>query len=134
MDKKILLTLSLALIAIVMASAVSADENVTIDGIDFNIPDGYVEDVTEEIVNETETDEDGTYVTNGKFYDEPYVAGLDAEFIQGFSHAFYIASKITPKQCELIGSNGNNSCIWLNGAEGEVCCFRTALAEGVEKC
>ena len=69
MDKKILLTLSLALIAIVMASAVSADENVTIDGIDFNIPDGYIEDVTGEIVNETETDEDGSYVTNGKFFD-----------------------------------------------------------------
>ena len=44
MNKKIVLTLSLALIAIVMASAVSADENVTIDGIDFNIPDGYIED------------------------------------------------------------------------------------------
>lgn len=69
MNKKIVLTLSLALIAIVMASAVSADENVTIDGIDFNIPDGYIEDVQSEIINETETDEGLTYVSNAKCYD-----------------------------------------------------------------
>lgn len=69
MTKKILLALSLALIAIVMASAVSADEKVTIDGIDFNIPEGYTEDVDSEVVNETETDDGVTYVSNGKFFD-----------------------------------------------------------------
>ena len=69
MNKKIVLTLSLALIAIVMASAVSADEKVTIDGIDFNIPEGYTEDVDSEVVNETETDDGVTYVSNGKFFD-----------------------------------------------------------------
>ena len=69
MNKKIILTLSLALIAIVMASAVSADENVTIDGITFNIPDGYIEDVDSEIVNQTESDEGVTYVSNAKSYD-----------------------------------------------------------------
>ncbi|WP_406533824.1 hypothetical protein [Methanobrevibacter sp.] len=69
MNKKIVLALSLALIAIVMASAVSADENVTIDGIDFNIPDGYTEDVDAEIVNETETDEGMTYISNAKAYE-----------------------------------------------------------------
>lgn len=69
MTKKILLALSLALMAIVMASAVSADEKVTIDGIDFNIPEGYTEDVDSEVVNETETDDGVTYVSNGKFFD-----------------------------------------------------------------
>ena len=69
MTKKILWALSLALIAIVMASAVSADEKVTIDGIDFNIPEGYTEDVDSEVVNETETDDGVTYVSNGKFFD-----------------------------------------------------------------
>lgn len=70
MTKKILLALSLALIAIVMASAVSADEKVTIDGIDFNIPEGYTEDVDSAVVNETETDDGVTYVSNGKFFDD----------------------------------------------------------------
>ena len=70
MTKKILLALSLALIAIVMASAVSADEKVTIDGIDFNIPEGYTEDVDSAVVNETETDDGVPYVSNGKFFDD----------------------------------------------------------------
>ena len=70
MSKKILLVLSLALIALVMASAVSADEKVTIDGIDFNIPEGYTEDVDSAVVNETETDDGVTYVSNGKFFDD----------------------------------------------------------------
>ena len=69
MNKNIVLVLSLALIAIVMASAVSADENVTIDGIDFNIPDGYTEDVDAQIVNETDTDEGMTYISNAKAYE-----------------------------------------------------------------
>lgn len=52
-----------------MASAVSADENVTIDGIDFNIPEGYTEDVDAQIVNETDTDEGMTYISNAKAYE-----------------------------------------------------------------
>ena len=54
----------------------------------------------------------GMLYANGKFYDEPYVAGLDGEHLQGFSHAFYIASNINSRHCDLIGSNGNNSCIF----------------------
>ena len=69
MNKKIILTLSLALIAIVMATAVSADENITIDGIAFNIPDGYTEDIDSEIVNETDTEDGVNYVSNGKLYE-----------------------------------------------------------------
>lgn len=69
MNKNIVLALSLVLITIVMASAVSADENVTIDGIDFNIPDGYTEDVDAQIVNETDTDEGMTYISNAKAYE-----------------------------------------------------------------
>lgn len=52
-----------------MASAASADENVTIDGIDFNVPDGFTEDLDEAIVNETDTDNGMTYISNGKCYD-----------------------------------------------------------------
>ena len=69
MNKKILLTLSLALIAIVMASAVSADENVTIDGITFNIPDGYTEDADEAVVNETVSEDGVEYVSNSKLFE-----------------------------------------------------------------
>lgn len=68
MNKKILLALSLALIAIIMASAVSAEEKVTISGIDFNIPDGYTEDVKQEIVNQTDTSSGMTSISNGKLY------------------------------------------------------------------
>lgn len=69
MNKKIILTLSLALIAIVMASAVSADENVTIEGITFNIPDGYTEDVDSETINQTTTDEGKTFTSSSKSFD-----------------------------------------------------------------
>ena len=69
MNRKIILTLSLALIAIVMASAASADENVTIDGIDFNIPDGFTEDVDEAIINETNSEHKVSFVSNAKVYE-----------------------------------------------------------------
>lgn len=67
--RKALVVLSLALIAVVMASAVSADEKVTIDGIDFNVPDGYTEDLSNEIINETNSTDGVTYVNNGKLFE-----------------------------------------------------------------
>ena len=81
MNKKIILGLSLVLVAVIAMGSVSAfdlgsmlggeeNETVTIDGIDFNIPDGYTEDPKEATINETNEQSGITYITNGKVYEK----------------------------------------------------------------
>ena len=81
MNKKTIFGISLILIAIFAIGSVSAldfgsilggeeNETVTIDGIEFNIPDGFVEDTDHETVNETNQEGAVTYVTNGKLYEK----------------------------------------------------------------
>ncbi len=109
MNKKILLTLSLALIAIVMATAVSADENVTIDGIAFNIPDGYTEDIDSEIVNETDSDDGVNYVTNGKLYE-------NGNNIMTITVSTYDGVNATEK----VLSSMNGEDLKINNTEGKI--------------
>lgn len=45
-------------------------KNVTIGGIDFNIPDGFSEDADEEIVNESNVKSGITYFTNSKLFEK----------------------------------------------------------------
>lgn len=95
MNKKIILGISLVLIAVMAIGAVSAfdlgsllggddaeDQTVTIDGIDFNIPAGFVEDPNEATVNETNEISGITYITNGKLYEKngTFVALLVADY------------------------------------------------------
>lgn len=81
MNKKIFFTLLVLLIAAVGLTCVSAfdlgfldssDENetVTIDGIDFNVPNGFEEDPDYEYVNETSSSGAVTYVMNGKTFEK----------------------------------------------------------------
>lgn len=81
MNKKTILGLSLLLIAIFAIGSVSAfdfgsilggEENktVTIDGVDFNIPEGFKEDPNHETVNQTNQQGTITYITNGKLYEK----------------------------------------------------------------
>jgi hypothetical protein len=81
MNKKIILGLSLVLVAVIAMGSVSAfdlgsmlggeeNETVTIDGIDFNIPDGFTEDPKEATINETNEQSGITYITNGKVYEK----------------------------------------------------------------
>ena len=81
MDKKIIFGLSLVIIAVIAIGSASAvdfgsilggeeNETVTIDGIDFNIPDGFKEDPDEAIVNDTKEQSGITYVNNGKLYEK----------------------------------------------------------------
>ena len=98
MNKKIILGLSLVLIAIMAIGSVSAfdlgsilggddedvaeNETVTIDGIDFNIPAGFTEDPQHATVNEQKEVSGITYVTNGKLYEnnDTIVALLVADY------------------------------------------------------
>lgn len=78
MNKKILFAVCLAILAVFAIGSVSAfdlgflsggsEEIVTIDGIDFKIPDGFSEDTDEEIVNETSVQSGVSYLTNSKYY------------------------------------------------------------------
>ena len=93
MNKKIIFGVSLVLIAIMAIGSASAfdlssllggggNETVTIDGIDFNIPEGFTEDPDEATVNETNEQSGITYITNGKLYEKDgiYVALLVADY------------------------------------------------------
>lgn len=80
LNKKILFTLSLVILAIFAIGSVSAldlgflsgdsEQTVTIDGIDFKIPDGFSEDTSEEVVNESNVQSGVTYFTNSKLFEK----------------------------------------------------------------
>lgn len=75
LKRKILFTLlvvSLAIVAIGCASAALFDnENkVTIDGIDFNVPDGYKEDTNYQTINEVKNKGGVQYTVNGKVFEK----------------------------------------------------------------
>ena len=81
LNRKRILAVALLLIAIMAIGSASAfdldsifggeeNETVTIDGIDFNIPEGFTEDPNHETVNETNDQGSITYVTNGKLYEK----------------------------------------------------------------
>ena len=94
MNKKVIIALSLVLIAVMAIGSASAfdlgsllgggDENetVTIGGIDFNIPAGFTEDTNESTLDEMNEVSGITYTTNGKLYekDDTYVALLVADY------------------------------------------------------
>lgn len=81
MNRKTILAISLLVIAVFAVGSVSAldfgsilggeeNETVTIDGIDFNIPAGFTEDPSHEVVNET-VDEGATpFISNGKLFEK----------------------------------------------------------------
>lgn len=76
MNKKIFFSILMVLIAIVGMSSVSAvggnsqNETVTIEGIDFNIPKGFKENTSLEIVNESDSNGVVSYVMNGKSFEK----------------------------------------------------------------
>ena len=80
MNRKILFTLSLLILAIFAIGSVSAldfgflsgdsEQTVTIDGIDFKIPDGFTEDADEEVINESNVQSGITYLTNSKLFEK----------------------------------------------------------------
>ena len=71
MKKKILVLLGIfAIVMIGCAYAAdstdSLNNTITVSGINFTIPEGMTENVTEEVVNKTDADENYTFVTNSK--------------------------------------------------------------------
>ncbi|MDO5831516.1 MAG: hypothetical protein Q4Q14_01650 [Methanobrevibacter sp.] len=75
MNKKILALLSIFAIVMIGCayaadSTESANNTVTISGINFTIPEGMTENVAEEIINETGTDDDYTFLTNSKTFED----------------------------------------------------------------
>ena len=69
MKRKIIF--ALAVVAVVMASIsfVSAAENVTVDGIDFNVPDGFSENKSLETVNNKSSVFTIEYISNGMVFE-----------------------------------------------------------------
>ena len=70
MDKKIFFALAILAAVLVSATFVCAGESVEIDGIKFNIPDGYKEDADYATVDEVNNKDGVEYVTNGKLYEK----------------------------------------------------------------
>ena len=72
--------MSLVILAIFAIGSVSAldlgflsgdsEQTVTIDGIDFKIPDGFSEDSDEEVINESNVQSGITYLTNSKLFEK----------------------------------------------------------------
>ncbi|WP_405267664.1 hypothetical protein [Methanobrevibacter sp.] len=58
------------------------NQTVTIDGIDFNVPDGFIEDPNHATVNEQKEQSGVTYITNGKVFEkgDTVVALLVADY------------------------------------------------------
>lgn len=71
MDRKII-ALLIFLTIVCATSAVSAEDlkNVTISDVTFNIPDGFSEDKSNEIINETVSESGVTYVQNAKLFEK----------------------------------------------------------------
>lgn len=93
--KRKILAISIVLIGVMAIAAVSAldladtfDENttknqtITIEGIEFNVPEGFIEDPNHEIVNETKETFGVKYTNNGKLFEknDTYVSLLVADY------------------------------------------------------
>lgn len=68
MNKKVLIVLSLFAV-VMIGCAYAADDTVEIAGINFTVPEGFTEDVSDEIVNESGSDDGYNYVTNSKSFE-----------------------------------------------------------------
>ena len=68
MNKKALIVLSLFAV-VMIGCAYAADDTVEIAGINFTVPEGFTEDVSDEIVNESGSDDGYNYVTNSKSFE-----------------------------------------------------------------
>ena len=73
MNKKIFLVLSLFAVLMIGCAYASdsSDSNVVeISGVNFTIPEGFTEDVSEAVVNESGSDDGYNYVTNSKSFED----------------------------------------------------------------
>ena len=72
MNKKIFIVLSLFAVVMIGCAyaADSSDSNVVeVSGINFTVPEGFTEDVSDEMVNESGSDDGYTYITNSKSFE-----------------------------------------------------------------
>lgn len=71
MDKRMFAVFCLFLVVMIGCAYAtdSADNTVTISDVNFTIPDGFTEDVSEAIVNETDSEDGNNYVTDGKTFE-----------------------------------------------------------------
>lgn len=73
-NKTLILAIAIIFISVFAIGSASAldlfanQETVTIDGIDFKIPDGFSEDSSQELVNEPQSQGGIDYVVNGKTF------------------------------------------------------------------
>ncbi|MBR4448305.1 hypothetical protein [Methanobrevibacter sp.] len=116
MNRKLLLILILiSLFSITAVSAFSFDDlfgsgenqTVEVDGIEFNVPAGYSENATQEIINQQQSVGGVNYVTNGKFY----YSGLTTVLLYVASYDGY---KVDESIVEAVGGNATT----INGVDG----------------
>ena len=75
MNKKLIAILVfLAIVSAGCVSVVWASEKVNVDGIDFNVPDGFKEDKTQETIKQSETSGSVTYLKTTKAYENSTTA------------------------------------------------------------
>lgn len=73
MDKRIfavLVILAVLMAGCAFASDSTGDNSVVISGLNFTVPDGYTEDVDEEVVNESGSDDNQNYVMSSKTFEK----------------------------------------------------------------
>ena len=67
MDKKIFIILGLFAV-VMIGCAYASDNTVEISGVNFTVPEGFTEDVSGEVVNESGSDDGYNYITNSKSF------------------------------------------------------------------
>ncbi len=112
MNKKIIFTLAIAALAVIAVASISAADNVetvTIDGINFTVPDGFTEDPSQEYVNEQKEQAGVTYIVNGKLYEK----GNTVIFIMVSDYGDY---KVTDDVVKAVGGDAKT----INGQSGYI--------------
>lgn len=69
MDKRIFLILSLFAV-LMIGCAYASGNSVEISGVNFTVPEGFTEDVSEEVVNESDSDDGYNYIVSSKTFED----------------------------------------------------------------
>ena len=109
MNRKIFLALCLMAVMLASVSSAAADENVTIDGIDFAVPGGFTEDPAQETVNEQHSKSGVEFVTNGKLFEK-------GDTIVALLVADYKDFKVTDDIIASVGADAKT----VNGVDGYI--------------
>ena len=108
MNQKILFSLLLFVLAIFAVGCVAASESqITISGVDFNIPSGFVENTSQELINHHVSKGSVSYVENGKaFTNNKTEVGLLVSEYDGYEVTDDVVKAIGGKAKTISGVDG----------------------------